>query len=131
MPYKHEIKVRVYYQDTDALGIVYHGNYLNFAERGRQEYFSSRGDSLSKILKASKLSMVARHCEIEYLGSSRVDDELRIVTWAGEIKNSSSVMNSEMYVGDKLICIVKIVMVAINEKGLPTRIPEALKAVLS
>lgn len=130
MPYKHEIKIRVYYQDTDAYGIVYHANYLNFAERGRAEYSRSRGPSLITTLLGMKLATVGRHAEVEYISPARVDDELRVLTWVGEVKNSSYTMHSDIFIGDKLINQVKLVLVVVNEKWVPVRIPQEIRAYL-
>lgn len=131
MTYKHEIKVRVYYQDTDAYGIVYHANYLSFAERGRAEYSRSRGKSIITTLLSMNLAIVARHVEVDYFFSARVDDELRIVTWVSKINNSSYTMQSDIHIEDKLICTVKATLVNINEKWRPVRIPNEIKELLN
>lgn len=131
MTYKHEITARVYYQDTDAYGIVYHANYLSFAERGRAEYSRSRGKSIITTLLELNLSTVARHVEVDYFASARVDDELRIVTWVSKINNSSYTMQSDIHIEEKLICTVKATLVAINERWRPVRVPEEIKQLLS
>jgi len=130
MTYKHELKIRVYFQDTDALGIVYHANYLPFAERCRQEYFRSRGIQLSQLFDDHKLRIVMRHCEIDFMASSRFDDELTMQTWICDINRTSLVMQTDSYLNGKLINSVKVVLVIINADGKATRIPEHfLKAV--
>ncbi len=130
MTYKHELKIRVYYQDTDAHGIVYHANYLPFAERSRQEYFRARGIELGRLFDDHNLRVVMRHCEIDFLASARIDNELTTQTWICEINRTSLVMQTDTYLKDKLINSVKVVLVIINADSKATRIPEHfLKAV--
>jgi acyl-CoA thioester hydrolase len=130
MSYKHEIEVRIYYQDTDALGIVYHANYLNYAERGRMEYFRSRGGKFNHLMKDHGLMTVARHIDVEYFGAARLNDVLRVVTYAEELRNSSFVMHSDMYIGDKLINSVKMVAVLVNDQMKPIRMTDDIKATI-
>jgi acyl-CoA thioester hydrolase len=130
VPYKHEIEVRVYYQDTDAQGIVYHANYLNFAERGRMEFLRSLNDASSRIMKPKGLNVVVRHIDIEYFASARLDDVLRLVTYVGEMRNSSFIFHCDMYLGDKLITVVKVTAVVVNEDYKAVRVPDELRALL-
>src|SRR5580704_4003975 len=62
----HSFPIRVYYEDTDAIGIVYHATYLNFAERARTEYLRSTGWNYAMLAKEFGLALVVRHIEISY-----------------------------------------------------------------
>lgn len=131
MPYKSQLNVRVYYQDTDAYGIVYHANYLKFAERGRYEYFHGKNPDYFKRLQSMELMMVARHIEIDYFAPARIEDLLLLESWIVEIKNSSMAMQTDIYLEDKLINTVKCVFAVINGRGAPVRIPDEIRSILS
>jgi len=130
MSYHHEINIRVYYQDTDAQGVVYHANYLNFAERGRAEFLRSRDDAFNNLVLGQGLTVVARHMEIEYLAAARLDDVIRLVTYAGDLRSTSFVVHSDAYLNDKLINKVKMTGVLVNKEWKPVRLSEELRAAL-
>ncbi|QDH17286.1 tol-pal system-associated acyl-CoA thioesterase [Swingsia samuiensis] len=76
----HKIRFRVYYEDTDAGGIVYHARYLGFAERARGEAMRSAGASVTELLNTSGLVFVVRKVDIRYRSPLRLDDEMEIET---------------------------------------------------
>ncbi|MBP6985762.1 MAG: YbgC/FadM family acyl-CoA thioesterase [Alphaproteobacteria bacterium] len=127
MSRKHEIDVRIYYQDTDAYGIVYHANYLKFAERGRYEYLRSITDSYARFLDDLNIMIVARHIEVDFFAPARLEDLLHLETWVAEMKNSSFIMQTNAYVNGKLINTVRCVLVTVNKNEKPVRVPEELK----
>ncbi|MGH7094988.1 MAG: YbgC/FadM family acyl-CoA thioesterase, partial [Stellaceae bacterium] len=74
----HRFPVRVYYEDTDAGGVVYHANYLRFAERARTELLRSIGFSHSRSHAESGIRFVVRRCMVEYRAAARLDDALTV-----------------------------------------------------
>lgn len=131
MSYQHEIKARIYFHDTDAQGVVYHANYLDFAERGRAEFLRSRGHTYMSLFSDRGFAYVARHVEIEYFSSGRLDDEIRLVTYASNIGSTSFVMNTDAYLGDKLINRVKVTGVLLDMRNWkPIPIPDEIRATL-
>jgi acyl-CoA thioester hydrolase len=72
--------VRVYYEDTDAGGVVYYANYLRFAERARTEMLRRLGIESSKLMAEAGIAFVVRHCEADYRRPARLDDELEVRT---------------------------------------------------
>jgi acyl-CoA thioester hydrolase len=76
----HEIECRVYYEDTDAAGIVFYANYLKFAERGRTEYLRAHGFENRSLMTKDNLVFVVRHLDADYLAPARLDDILKVVT---------------------------------------------------
>src|SRR4030088_38989 len=91
---RHHMQVRVYYEDTDFSGIVYHANYLRFMERGRSNHLRLLGaDQPALFAEASSetpgFAFVVRAMQIEYLKPARMDDVLAIVTWPLEVKGAS------------------------------------------
>lgn len=87
------MKIRVYYEDTDAGGIVYHSNYLNYCERARSEMFFSKG--MSPVIDSGHF--VIRHIEANFMKSAKLGDELRIVSELVELKNASFKMLQAVY----------------------------------
>lgn len=125
---KHSIDIRVYYEDTDAGGIVYHANYLNFAERGRTEFLRHTGFQ-NQILHAERnILFVVRHIDINYLKPALLDDQLRLETTICELKNTSFTMHQCAYRGDELLTDMRVVLVCVDaEKIVPVRLPEDVK----
>lgn len=145
----YTIPVRVYYEDTDAGGVVYHASYLNFAERGRTEFLRHTGFENTKLHENEDLIFVVRHIDIHYLKPAFLDDMLQVSTSVGQIRNSSFMMrqcvtrpyNREQenenhdrtssradMSKDELICEMQVVIVCVGAKTYkPVRLPENIK----
>ena len=122
--------VRVYYEDTDAGGIVYYANYLRFAERARTEYIRALGVRQQDALETEdKFAFVVRHCEVDYQAPAVLDDELVVSCQVIEIGGASCTMHQEIMRGDQLLVTVdvKAVYVSLKNKR-PTRIPKELSS---
>ena len=124
----HQFKLRVYYEDTDAGGIVYHSNYLNFAERARTEMIRAFGVTNGHLRSNHNVLVVVRHIEIDYSASAYLEDELTVVSTVEAIGNTSFTLK-QIVMRDGLACATIIVkLVCINtDSGRPVRIPEILK----
>lgn len=119
--------VRVYYEDTDAGGIVYYANYLRFAERARTEYIRTLGCSQSENLEEDKCGFTVRKCEIEYLRPAVLDDELVVTCEMHGVKGATAIMHQEVLRGDEVLAVVDVKVAYVNLiKKRPTRIPEDL-----
>lgn len=126
-----EIPVRVYYEDTDAEGIVYYANYLKFAERARTEFLRSNGLKPEIIKDGDRCGFVARHVELDYKKSAFLDDMLSISCEVKELKNSSVVIFQEVKKDDEVLCTVELTLVFINiSRHRPTRIPDDMRNIL-
>ena len=124
---QHQMKIRIYYQDTDAGGIVYHSNYLDFAERARSEMMYEMGIS-NKILLERDIAFVIRHAELEYLSPARLEDELTLITQVDEIKNASMRLTQTFYRDDQKLVIVRLQVAFIDPHTIrPVRLPADLK----
>lgn len=122
------LPVRVYYEDTDAGGIVYYANYLRFAERARTEFIRAMGCRQQDELEMDdKCGFAVRHCEIDYIAPAVLDDELVVTCQVTEIKGATAIMHQEVLRGDKtLVTIdVKVAYLSLTHKR-PTRIPKEL-----
>ena len=125
---KHSMDVRVYYEDTDAGGVVYHGNYLNFGERGRTEFLRDVGFENKKLADSLGIIFVVRHVEIDYLKPAHLDDLLTQETAILELKNSSFVMSQKIFRDGEPISDMRVVLVCVEtENYTPVRLPENVK----
>ena len=119
------MKIRVYYEDTDAGGIVYHSNYLNFCERARSEMFFQKG--CTPIVDGGHF--VVRHLEAEFIKSARFADELEVVSALMEFKNASFSMRQTIYRGEEKLFIMTSTIVYVKE-GKLQRLDSAKKELL-
>lgn len=124
---KHVFPIRVYYQDTDAGGIVYHSKYLDFAERARSELLVDMGFS-NKILIEKGVAFVLRNASISYNAPARLDDVIHVETRVKEIKNASLIMNHSFMVDGKEMVSIELQLAVINPLNLrPIRLSPELK----
>lgn len=128
-PNAHTVTYRVYYEDTDAGGIMYHGNYINFCERARTEYINSKGLS-NQEMHARNILTVVRHLEAHYFAPAFLEDQVTVQTEVAEIKNSSFILKQTIFRGEDTLFMMHVVLVCINSDKRPIRIPDALKTIL-
>lgn len=121
------MNIRVYYEDTDVGGVVYHSNYLNFCERARSQLFFDAGRS--PILEGGHF--VAKHIEADYLKSAKFGDLLEVKTTLIQIKNASFSLLQQVFRVDEKLFEMKIDLVYINFAGNMAKIPAEEKAFLS
>ena len=119
-------KVKVYYEDTDAGGVVYYANYLNFLERARTEAINSIGLSNKKIKEDFNLLIIVKSCNIQYIKSAYLEDELSIRSFVKEISKTSISMMQIISKHDEIITEALVHLVFINNQGRPTRIPDII-----
>jgi len=119
-------KLKVYYEDTDAGGIVYYANYLKFLERARTEALVSLGFNNKKIKEDFGSLIIVKSCNIEYKISAVLEDELSIRSFIKSITKTSFYMNQLISRGEDLIAEAKVHLVFVNSKGKPMRIPSTL-----
>ena len=120
----HEVKV--YYEDTDAGGIVYYANYLKFLERARTEALVTLGLNNKKIKEDFGSLIIVKSCNIEYKKPAHLEDDLKIRSFVKSITKTSFFMNQFISRGEDLIVEAKIHLVFVNNEGKPMRIPETL-----
>ena len=123
--------VRVYYEDTDVAGIVYHANYLRFMERGRTNYLRLIGVDHGELWEAAKseapgFAFVVRTMHIEFLKPARMDDLLTVVTAPEEVKGASMWLTQRVMRGEEVL-LEAHVKVACVAGGRARPIPKALR----
>ena len=119
-------KIKVYYEDTDAGGVVYYANYLRFLERARTEALSNIGLSNKKIKEEFGSLIIVKSCNIQYKKPSYLEDELSIRSFVKSISKTSFFMNQIITRGDSVISEAQVHLVFINEKGKPIKIPNVI-----
>ena len=118
--------VKVYYEDTDAGGIVYYANYLKFLERARTEALVTLGFNNKKIKDDFGAQIIVKSCNIEYKNSAHLEDELTIRSFVKSITKTSFFMNQFIKRGEDLIVEAKVHLVFVNKEGKPIKIPGTL-----
>ena len=128
------MQIRVYYEDTDFSGIVYHANYLRFMERGRTNHLRLMGADQHALFEQAQsetpgFAFVVRSMEIDFLRPARMDDLLDVVTWAVAVKGASITLAQEVRRGDDVLVKAKVRVAFISE-GRAMPIPKSLRLLL-
>jgi acyl-CoA thioester hydrolase len=119
-------KLKVYYEDTDAGGVVYYANYLKFLERARTEALVILGFNNKKIKEDFGALIIVKSCNIEYKIPAQLEDELSIRSFVKSVTKTSFFMNQFISRGEDLIAEAKVQLVFVNKEGKPIRIPDNL-----
>ena len=127
--FKYEIKI--YYEDTDAGGVVYYANYLKFLERARSEAIYEMGFSNTELKKEFGVLIIVKSCKIDYKKPAIFEDKLSIISTFKKITKTSFIMEQNINRDKELIASADIHLVSVNLDGRPTKIPEILKNKLS
>ncbi len=120
---RHILPLRIYYEDTDAQGIVYYANWLRFLERGRTELLRMIGLEHSALRAESGIDWVVRRCTIDYLKPARLDEIIDIVTACGEMRGASLAMIQEARRGEEVLVRAELLVACMGESGRPVRLP--------
>lgn len=123
----HQIDYRVYYEDTDAGGVMYHANHIKFCERGRTEFLRSFDLQNSDLHAENGVLFVVRRLEADYFKPARLDDLLTVKTSLKSMKNTSFMMRQEIHKGDEVLFGMDVLLVTVNTSGKPTALPDNIK----
>ena len=118
--------VKVYYEDTDAGGVVYYANYLKYLERARTEALSTIGLSNIQIKDKFDALIIVKSCNIEYKKSAQLEDELKIRSFVKSVTKTSFFMNQIITNNDNIIVEAQVHLVFVDEKGKPIKVPEII-----
>ena len=126
---QHWLKIRVYYEDTDFTGMVYHANYLRFFERGRSDFLRDAGVSHQNLLSREVPSaFTLTNVEVDYKRAAKVDDLLTIRTRSLGVKGVRMYFQQTCLRGDEVIAEGRITAVMIHTDGRPMRpIPDVVE----
>ena len=118
--------LKVYYEDTDAGGVVYYANYLKFLERARTEALQIIGYSNQKVKKDFGSLIIVKACNIEYKKPASLEDELTIRSFVKSITKTSFFMNQIITKGEETIVEAQVHLVFLNDLGKPVKIPDEI-----
>ena len=118
--------VKVYYEDTDAGGIVYYANYLKYLERARTEALKSIGLSNLQIKDKFGSFIIVKSCNIDYIKSAHLEDELIVRSFIKSATKTSFLMYQHITKNKISIVDAQVHLVFINEKGKPVKVPDVI-----
>lgn len=125
----HEFPVRVYYEDTDMGGIVYHANYLRFIERARSDWVRGIGVDQNAMREAG-LIYVVRRIEADYLAPARFDEELVVTTSMHSVTPARMTLSQEVSRAGRPLFRAQVTIVCITTGGKPARLPAEIRALM-
>ncbi len=123
----HVFPIRVYFEDTDAGGIVYYANYLKFAERARTEMMRSLGVESSHWLDGEGVVFAVRRCDADYVKSAKLDDVLHMHTSICKIGGASFQLEQRVTRGEEDLVRMEITLVCMDASGRAVRIPDTVR----
>lgn len=129
---RHRYAVRVYYEDTDAGGVVYHAAYLRFAERARTEALRDLDIAHSELIQRFTLMFVVRRVEVDYLRPARLDELLSIVTQPLDVGGASVLLRQDVQGGEGSCAVLTIRLACVTPgEARPRRLPPRWRSVLA
>jgi len=127
----HSFPIRVYYEDTDAGGIVYYANYLKFAERARTEMLREAGFHHTAMMNGDGIVLAVRRCAAEYLRPAKLDDLLAVATQVVSLGAATIDLDQIIRRGTEEVCHVTVTIACVGRDGRPVRLPAALRGSLA
>ncbi len=122
---------RVYYEDTDAQGIVYYANYLKYLERARSEWLRKNGIPVSDLASQHRLLFVVRRLVIDYIAAAKLDDKLCITVELIEVSKVSFVLNQQVLREGTVLCLATLKLVCLDATTFkPVRIPDIISRLI-
>ena len=128
---RHVFPLRVYFEDTDAGGIVYYANYLKHAERARTEFMRALGADHSGLMANEGVMMTVRRCEAEFFSSARLDDALEVHTTIEEIGGATMWLDQRVMRGEDELVRMRVRLACVNRDLRPAKLPAQLRAALA
>jgi acyl-CoA thioester hydrolase len=124
----HALEVRVYYEDTDFSGLVYHASYLRFLERGRTELLRAMGVDQMALHREQGLAFAVRRMTIDWLKPARMDDLVTVETRSAEVRGASIVLAQRILRGVEVLVTAEVRVAVLGAGGRPARLPDGLRA---
>jgi acyl-CoA thioester hydrolase len=129
-PPLHSLALRIYYEDTDAGGLVYHANYLKFAERGRTEMLRSLGFEHRRLHDETGLSFTVRRCDADYVAAARLDDGLTVETRVAALGGATLDLEQRVCRDGRTLVRLDVLIACVGRDGRPRRLPSELRAAI-
>ncbi len=123
------LPVRVYYEDTDAAGVVYYANYLKFMERARTEWLSALGFELAAVEREHGIAFVVHRVDIDFRQPARLADRLDVTVTLAELGRARLIADQEVRRGAEMLAQARVTLACLDPSTWrPARIPAALRA---
>jgi acyl-CoA thioester hydrolase len=123
----HRLQLRVYYEDTDAGGIVYHAAYLRFAERARTEMLRAAGFDHVSLRSAEGVLFAVRRLSALYLSPARLDDLLTVETWTRQVGGARLSLSQDVLRATEVLVRLEVELAVLGRGLRPARLPTALR----
>jgi acyl-CoA thioester hydrolase len=123
--------IRVYYEDTDSGGVVYHANYLKYAERSRTEMLRKYKIEQEKLKTDFNIQFIVKNLFIEYYASAKLDDLLNIKSLIIQISSAKIIMEQSIFNKNKLLAKINVTLGSVNLEGKPSRLPKFVLNILN
>jgi len=127
---QHRFDVRVYYEDTDMGGIVYHANYLKFIERARSDWVAGMGIDQRAMKDEEGLIFAVHRIEADYLMAARFDDRLVVLTDVQSVSGARLILRQQVMRGEEAIFAASVTVVCLTDTGHPARLPANIRLIL-
>ena len=129
MPTAFDWTVRIYYEDTDAGGIVFYANYLKFFERARTEWLRALGIGQQELLDNEGAAFVVRNASLDYVAPARLDDEIKLTTTIQKLGRASVHFFQQAWRGEQLLTTANVKVGCVDAKTMrPRSLPDAVAA---
>ncbi len=130
---RHILPIRVYFEDTDFTGFVYHGSYLQWCERGRSDWLRLLGVSHKELYGGYEgsppLMFIVRHMDMTFKRPAKIDEVLEVITSTKEWSGASITLRQEIRRDGQLLMLAYVQVVLVSDEGKPQRLPRHLKTV--
>ncbi|MSO77293.1 MAG: tol-pal system-associated acyl-CoA thioesterase [Alphaproteobacteria bacterium] len=127
---EHVFPLRVYYEDTDAAGIVYYANYLKFAERARTELLRLVGIEHGTLAFGAGVRFAVRRCQVDYLSPARIDDALEVRSRLTEVRGARVALAQAVWCEGEVLARLVLTIACIRPDGRAVRVPPAVRRAL-
>jgi len=132
---RHVLPVRVYFEDTDFSGLVYHATYLRWCERGRSDFLRLAGNDHKALIEGAggrePAAFVVRRMKLEFLKPARIDEVLEVTTWVKETTAAILVLDQRISRGSTELFTAEVTVVLVSRSGKPLRLSAALREALT
>jgi len=127
----HTHAVRVYYEDTDAGGIVYYANYLKYAERARTELLRHHGIENGALMRSDRIAFAVKSCSADYIKPARLDDALEVRTAVTRLGGASLHMHQDICLDSATLVAIDVRLACMDiDSGVPVRLPDVVRDAL-
>lgn len=128
---RHRYPIRVYYEDTDAAGIVYHAQYLCFMERARTEFMRALGLDHSRLRDEHGCVFTVRRCTLDFARPAGLDDLLEVVTWIREVRGARMLVDQDVRRDAVVVAAGRLELAVVGVTMRPRRLPAPLVALFA